>query len=145
MARHYTKREKVTTVIAAELTSNLAAERATGVPESSIRRWRDDPELAKYIDKTREELADGAQMMAHRALEKISASLDRFEPKDLVTLFGVMVDKTQLLSGGATARTEARDITGTISDAELTAAILEAEQVLTGGGSPPSSEDTPEG
>jgi len=145
MARHYTKREKVTTVIAAELTSNLAAERATGVPESSIRRWRDDPELAKYLDKTREELADGAQMMAHRALEKISASLDRFEPKDLVTLFGVMVDKTQLLSGGATARTEARDITGTISDAELTAAILEAEQVLTGRGGPPPSEGTPEG
>lgn len=127
MARHYTKQERIAAVVTAELSSNVAAERATGIPESSIRRWRDDPELAKYIDKTREELAEGTSMLAHRVLERISATLDQFEPRDLTILFGVMVDKAQLLSGAATARTESRDITGTLSDADLIAALREAE------------------
>ena len=145
MARHYTKRKKITTVIAAELSSNLAAQRATGIPESTIRRWRDDPELAKYIDKTRDELAEGTQMLAHRAIERISKTLDDFEPRDLVTLFGVMVDKAQLLSGGATSRLESRDLTGTFSDGDLAAAILEAESLTAPGRSPSPGEDAPEG
>lgn len=129
MARHYTKQEKIAAVVTAELSSNVAAERATGIPEASIRRWRDDPELAKYIDKTREDLAEGTSMLAHRVLERISATLDQFEPRDLTILFGVMVDKAQLLSGAATARTESRDITGTLSDADLIGAIREAEAI----------------
>lgn len=147
MARHYTKRERITTVIAAELSSNLAAERATGIPESSIRRWRDDPELAKYIDKTRDELAEGTQLLAHRALEQISATLSKFEPRDLVMLFGVMVDKTQLLSGGATARTESRDLTGTLADSDVRDIIREAEDLLAAsdGRTPAPTEGASEG
>lgn len=145
--RRYTKRAKIAAVVAAELSSNLAVQDATGISEANIRRWRDDPELAKYIDKTREELADGTQMLAHRALERISATLEDFEPRDLVTLFGVMVDKAQLLSGGATARTESRDITGTLSDADVRDAIQAADDLIGAGArrTTPASEDSPEG
>ncbi len=143
--RRYTKRTKVTAVVAAELTSNLAVQRATGISETNIRRWRDDPEMAKYVDKTRDELSEGAQMLAHRALEQIVAKLPDFEPRDLVTLFGVMVDKAQLLSGNATSRSELRDISGSLTDADLAAAILEAESLVAAGGSPQEAEGTPEG
>ena len=145
--RRYTKRAKIAAVVAAELSSNLAVQDATGISEANIRRWRDDPELAKYIDKTREELADGTQMLAHRALERISATLDAFEPRDLVTLFGVMVDKAQLLSGGATARTESRDITGTLSDADVRDAIQAADDLIGAGAgrTPQEAEDPPAG
>ncbi len=145
--RRYTKRQKIAAVVTAELTSNLAVQQATGISETNIRRWRDDPEMAKYVDKTREELAEGTQMLAHRALEAIVAKLPDFEPRDLVTLFGVMVDKTQLLSGAATARMESRDITGTLSDLDVRNAIA-AAGVLLGAGAertPPPAEDPPEG
>jgi hypothetical protein len=145
MTRPYSKHQKATAVIAAELTSNLAVQRASGIPESSIRRWRDDPEMAKYVDKTREDLADGTQMLAHRALELISKRLPDFEPRELVTLYGVLVDKAQLLSGHATSRTESRDITGTLEDADIAAAIREAVAITAPGRTAEAPEGTPEG
>lgn len=134
MARHYTKREKVTTVLAAEMTSNLAAERASGIPESSIRRWRDDPELAIYIDKTRDVLAEEMSGLAALAVQAIQAALrsGKFEPRDLVILLGVAVEKSLLLSGDATSRTETRDISGTLPDIDIASAIREAEHLLAG-------------
>lgn len=143
--RRYTKKAKIGAVVAAELTSNLAAAEATGIPESNIRRWRDDPEMAKYCDKTRDDLVEGAGMMTHRVLERISQRLDEFEPRDLTVLFGVMVDKAQLLSGGATGRIEARDISGTISDLDVIAAIREADAITSAAGAHPEDPGTPEG
>jgi hypothetical protein len=131
--RRYTKQTKVTTTIAAAMSSNLAVSQATGIPESNIRRWRDDPELAKYGEKARDELAEGATMLAHRALELISASLPNFEPRDLTILFGVLVDKAQLLSGGATSRNELRDISGTLSDLDIADTIRAAEDYARAG------------
>jgi hypothetical protein len=145
--RRYTKRQKITAVVAAELTSGLAASQSTGISETNIRRWRDDPELAKYVDKTRDELADGTHMLAHRALEQIMLKLPDFEPRDLVTLFGVMVDKAQLLSGAATSRTENRDITGSLTDTDVLAALAAAEDYArpSGSGTPTPAEVAPEG
>jgi len=145
--RRYTKRQKIAAVVTAELSSNLAAERSTGISEANIRRWRDDPTLAKYIDQTREELSEGSVLLAHRALELISRRMDEFEPRDLTILFGVMVDKAQLLSGGATARTELRDISGSLTDADVIEAIRAAEDYARagGGGTSEEAEGTPEG
>ena len=145
--RRYTKRTRVTTVIAAELSSNVAVSDATGIPESTIRLWRNDPELAKYCDKARDELGEGATMLAHRALELISARLPDFEPRDLTILFGVLVDKAQLLSGGATSRLESRDISGTLSDADVILALAAAEDYARTGhsGTPEATTGAPEG
>jgi hypothetical protein len=117
--RRYTKRERIAAIVAAEMTSNLGAAQALGIPETNVRRWRDDPELAKYGEKTREELAAGSMMLAHRALEAISARIGEFEPRDLVILLGVAVDKSQLLAGAATQRTETKDITARFTDHEM--------------------------
>jgi hypothetical protein len=123
--RRYTKTDRITAVVAADMTSMDAAAKATGIPERTIYRWRDDPEMAEYVTQTREALADEIRVAASLAWEKLIGRIRSgdIETRDLITAAGVAVDKSQLLSGGATSRSEARDITGTISDADLIAAV----------------------
>ena len=145
--RRYTKREKVVALLASDASSTLAASQATGVPESTLRYWRDQPEFADIRENAREGMAEDALMVARLAWKKLGQAIadGLLEPRDLVIATGMATDKSQLLNGGATARTEARDLTGTFSDAELDAAIREANAIATGGGSPPPAEDAPEG
>ena len=114
----YTKRQKVAAIVAAELTTAKAAAKSTGIPETNIRRWRDDPEMAQYSAKTREEIAEDARALSARVLESIRERLGEFDPRDLSVLFGILTDKSQLLAGQPTERTETRDITATRPDHE---------------------------
>jgi len=110
--RRYSKVEKVAAIVTAEMTNATAASAATGIPETNIRRWQDDPTLAEYGAKTREELAEVSKAIANLAGHKLLVAIrdDRLEPRDLLMAYGVGVDKSQLLSGGVTERTETRDI-----------------------------------
>jgi hypothetical protein len=145
--RAYSKRTKLSAVMAAEMTTVAEAARAADVPETTLRYWMDDPKLAEFRSKTREDLVDGTGLLAHRILERISATLDQFEPRDLTILFGVMVDKAQLLSGGATSRLESRDLTGTLSDDDVRDAIRSASDLLGAGAGGTAAEvaDPPTG
>lgn len=133
--RSYSKRQKMTAVLAAELTNPSAAEEATGISRTNIRRWRDDPEMAVYVQKTRDQLGEEMRALAALAVDTIQSYVrsGKFEARDLVTLLGVATEKSLLLSGDATSRTETRDITGTIPDADLAAAIREAERLTSPG------------
>ena len=113
--RRYTKRQRVTAVIAAEMTSISAAARALGTNESTVRYWMDDPAFATYREKTRDELGPEGIALAHNVLGEIRRRLPEFEPRDLSTLYGILIDKAQLVSGHATSRTETRDITDTMT------------------------------
>jgi hypothetical protein len=104
--RQYTKRQKVTAVMAAEMTNVKAAARKAGIPEQTVRYWFDDPDFAVYRAKTREDIAPEAIAIIHEALAIIRRKLDQFEPRDLTVLVGVLTDKAQLLVGKATTRTE---------------------------------------
>lgn len=145
--RRYSKTEKVAAVLAADASSVKAASEATGVPESNIRDWRDKPEFADLRANAREGMAEDALMVARLAWRKLGNAIanDELEPRDLVIAAGMATDKSQLLNGAATSRTEARDITGTISDAELSAAIREAERLTGDGGAAEATEAAPEG
>ena len=134
-------------MLAADASSTLAAAEASGVPESTIRYWLDQPEFAKLRENAREGMAEDALMVARLAWKKLGQAIadGNLDARDLVIATGMATDKSQLLNGGATARTEARDITGTISDAELDAAIREANAIAAGGGSPEASEEPAEG
>lgn len=124
--KRYTKKQKTTVVIAAEMSSVAAAAEATGIPATNIRRWRDDPALAEYGAKTREEVADGFKMLTGLAIDRLAVLVPTMEPRDLIILAGVGVDKGQLLAGGATSRAETIDLTGAFDDheREALAAIL---------------------
>lgn len=145
--RRYTKRQKLTAVIAADMTSVLGASEASGIPEATLRYWMDDPEFANLRENARERMADETLTVARLAWGKLAERIRSgdIETRDLVLATGMATDKAQLLNGGATARSESRDITGTISDAELTAAILEAESITAGGGGPEAGTEPPEG
>jgi hypothetical protein len=116
--RRYTTREKVTTVMAAEMTSLTAAAEAAHIPKSTVQSWLDNPKIAQLRTTTREQLADEARVLQQLAAQAIRARLPEFEPRDLTILYGVVADKAQLLSGAATTRTEHRDLTEKLSDHE---------------------------
>ena len=135
--RRYTKRTKINAVIAAELTSTRAAAEAAGIPERTVGYWMDDPAFAQYRTKTREELGPEGIALAHNVLGEIKRRLPEFEPRDLTILYGVLVDKGQLLSGQATSRSEHRDVTAELDDHEretLTNIIREATEAVHAGG-----------
>ena len=147
--RPYTKRQKATAVIAAAMSTDQAAADATGIPRQTIGRWRDDPEMRVYVQKTRDQLAEEMGALAALAVATIQADVraGKFEPRDLVTLMGVATEKSLLLSGDATSRTETRDLTGTITDPELREAIREAERLVgaSEGRTPSEAADSPAG
>jgi hypothetical protein len=116
--RRYTKREKVTAVIAADMSSAAAAARKLRIPERNIQRWQDDPEMAPYVAKTREDLAEESRVIAHMALAEIRKRIADFEPPALVTLYGVTTDKTLLLTGEATSRSEHTELPAPFDDEE---------------------------
>lgn len=147
MARHrqYTKRTKLSAVMAAEMSGVVAAEKQTGIPESTIRYWMDKPEFAEVRAKTREELSDEIKVAAHLAWQRVIESMPTMEPRDAIFAAEKATSLQILMTGGATARTETRDISGTLSDLDLIGALVEAESLTTAGGSPSSGEDPPEG
>lgn len=116
--RRYNRAEKATTVIAAEMSSVAAAAQATGIPENTIRYWVDAPEFAELRVKTREESAEGFRILMHLAQARLHELVPTMEPRDLTILLGVSAEKAQLLSGGATARTETRTLVDELSDDE---------------------------
>lgn len=114
--RRYTRKAKVAAVQAVAASSVLAAAEATGVPESTLRYWLDKPEFAELRDKTREEASKGWEVIQHLALARLRDLIPTMEPRDLTVLAGIAVDKSQLLAGGATSRTETRDLTARLDE-----------------------------
>ena len=119
--RRYTRRQKATAVIAADVVNVSAAAEQTGIPRSTIRRWMDDPDLADLRQKTREDLAAEARVLQQLAAEQIRRRLPEYEPRDLNALYGIMAEKAQLLSGQATGRLETLALTDGMDDHERAA------------------------
>lgn len=116
--RKYTRRQKAAAVVAASVDSVTAASEATGIPESTIRYWRDSPRFAELRAKTREDEAAGFKVLIHMAQARLAELIPSMEARDLVILAGVATDKAQLLSGQATGRTETRNLTDALDDHE---------------------------
>ena len=132
--KRHSRREKLATVIAAEMTGVIETAERTGIPESTIRYWIDDPEFAAIRARTREQLADEIKTVAHLAWQRIAKALrdGTAEPRDAIFAAEKATSLYQLVTGMATSRTESRDLTGTLDDAELVAAIREADAIARG-------------
>src|SRR5579862_5409735 len=116
--RRYPRRTKAAAVVAAEMSSVLAASEALGIPERTVGYWFDAPEFAPLRAKTREDMAEETASLAHMVLGVIRSKLPDYEPRDLNTLYGILVDKSQLLTGEATSRAEIRDVTADLKPEE---------------------------
>ena len=140
--RRYSKTEKAQAVAAATLSSTEAASEALGIPKSTLRYWLDQPEYVELRTKTRDDVAEQFWAAIQVGLKEVAQGL--LDPdaalRDKATALGILYDKHALLTGGATNRSESRDITGSISDAELVAAVREAERLTDPSGAAPTTE-----
>lgn len=129
--RRYTKVQKAEAVAAATLSSTEAASDRLGIPQSTIRYWLDDPQFVELRSKTRDDVAESMWAAIQVGIKEVANGLrDPDAPlRDKSVALGVLYDKHALLTGGATNRSESRDITNTISDAELHAAVVEADHI----------------
>lgn len=118
--RRYTKRQEATAVMAAAMTNVAAATEQTGIPESTIRRWIDEPWAVDLRAKTAHDIGQEMQVLAMLATEKLTEMVkaNKLTARDLIPLMGVAIDKSQLLAGAATVRTEHRDLTDDFNDHE---------------------------
>jgi hypothetical protein len=104
--RRYTRKDKASAVTTAVASNVLAAAQESGIPRSTIRYWVESPEFAELRQKTREEAAEGWQVVQHLALARLKELIPTMEARDLTVLAGIAVDKSQLLGGQATSRHE---------------------------------------
>lgn len=133
--RRYTKAQKADAVAAAVLTSTEAASEQTGIPRTTITYWLDQPEFVELRRKTRDEVADQMWAAIQVGLQEVAKGLSGDAPlRDKSVALGILYDKHALLTGMATSRSESRDLTGTMSDAELIAAVDEAVEITSQGG-----------
>jgi hypothetical protein len=144
--RRYTARQRAKAAGIGAVEGVTEAERQTGIPKETIQYWLTKPEFAQLRTTARETVVDQFWVGIQVGLEQVVAGFKGDAPlKDKASALGTLYDRHALLTGGATGRTESRDLTGTISDSELSAAIREAEQITTGGGSTSPDQDAPEG
>lgn len=118
--RRYTKRQKAVAVTAALASSVTAAAEQLDIPGSTLEYWMDHPEFAKLREKTREQMAEGSMLLAKLAQDAIAKKVKagEVEPRDLAVIYGIAIDKGQLLSGAATSRTETKTLTDGLDDHE---------------------------
>jgi hypothetical protein len=144
--RRYTKRQKLATTMAVEMTSLTETAETTGIPKSTIQYWMEDPELGAIRTKTREDLADEIGVVAHLAWAHVAASLrdGRMEPRDAIFAAEKATSLQILMAGGATSRTELRDISGSLSDLDIADTIRAAEDYARAGDSGTAETPAPE-
>jgi len=118
--RRYSKAEKLSAVLAADMTGVVAVERTTGIPESTLRYWLDKPEFAEYRAKAREDLHAEITVVAHLAWQRVAEGLrsGTLEPRDALFAAEKATAQYLLMSGEATSRTESRALTDDLTDTE---------------------------
>jgi hypothetical protein len=110
------KRVKLAAVMAAEMVGVVEASKQMGIPATSIEVWLKKPEYAAIRTKTREDLADEVKLAAHLAWRRVIDTADTMEPRDAIFAAEKAATILQLLSGGATSRTETRDLTARLNE-----------------------------
>jgi hypothetical protein len=118
--RRYTKREKLSAVMAADMVGVVAAEEQTGIPESTIRYWLDKPEFAEFRAKAREDMAEEVKVVGHLAWKRVGEALvsGDMEPRDALFAAEKATTLMLLLTGEATSRSEHTELPAPFDDEE---------------------------
>jgi hypothetical protein len=118
-----------------------AAGEALGIPKTTVQYWADSEEFAHLRTTARETVVETFWAAVQVGLDEVvkgfrtDASL-----KDKAVALATVYDRHALLTGGATNRSESRDVTGTLSDAELIAAVREADRIARASRTPTPTE-----
>lgn len=140
--RHYSDEAKAAAlgVLDANGGNVNRASKETGVPGSTLIRWRNEPDKAappELREQKRVELVDVYNNIAAKGAGLLDGAMDLLTPEDVAgdtklmavvsTVAGTATDKGQLLSGKATSRVETRDADMTPDEA---LAIVRREREL---------------
>lgn len=144
--RRYTAKQKAEAVGIALVDGVTAAGERTGIPKQTIDYWQSKPEFGPLRTTAREIVVDQFWVGIQVGLREVIKGIEGDAPlKEKADALRVMADRYALLTGSATARTESRDISGSLADADLISAVREADAITSGGGTPPEAEDPAEG
>lgn len=96
-----------------------AAAEQTGIPERTIRLWRDSEEYAELSQRTREAATDEMWAIVQKGFRRVEALLDEASDVQKTALAtAIVADKMLLLRGEATSRTESRSLSDALDDHE---------------------------
>lgn len=112
-----------------------------GIPARTLSRWfnkEQNPPPDQLVREKRGELVDLIDDEIARAFDAMNAVREDASYRDLVIGAATLIDKKQLLTGGATERTEAR-IDHDISDDTRTAILSQLSRIA-GTGDPPAGD-----
>lgn len=114
--RRYTDEERATAVVALEAegypdkTGALTAvSRRMGVPGTTLRRWfksEQNPPPAEMVHEKKIDLVAAIKAELAEVVAAFSSTRPDADYRALMTAFGILTDKLQLLEGKATQRTE---------------------------------------
>lgn len=147
--QQYTDADKarVFAVLTANQENVKRTARETGVPENTVRRWRDEwrangPPETEQVEEAVEEFTQHATRVRQKALTLIEDKIDAGDAKigELNAVVGTLTDKMHVLQGLATSRTEhvhalptpeqARELIAPFVQAALHAAALREEEIV---------------
>lgn len=145
--RQYTATQKAQAVGTALVVGPNRAGRQLGIPHNNISMWMKDERYSGLRDAAREEVAAqlwvGVQVAVASVVEAFGDPQATL--KDKAVALGIIYDKHALITGGATNRSESRDISGTLSDSELIAAVREAGRITSDRRAEAETAGPPEG
>lgn len=118
--RHYTRKEKLAAVMAAEMVGVTEAAEQAGIPHQTLSYWMERPEFSEYRRKAREDLVEEVGIVAHLAWQRVAEALQAgsLEPRDALFAADKATSLYQLVSGQATSRSEHRELLADFDDHE---------------------------
>lgn len=121
--RRYTATVKATAVGIAAVDGVTEAEKQTGIPKTTIDYWLRKPEFEQLRTTAQEIVAEDFWAGVQIGIEEVSKGLrDPDVPlRDKAQALGVIYDRFALLTGGATSRSERREILSDFDDHEIDA------------------------
>lgn len=138
--RRYTAKQKAEAVGIALVDGVTAAERQTGTPKETIQYWTTRPEFAHLRTTARETVADQFWIGIQIGLREVIKGIEGDAPlREKAEAMKVMADRYALLTGGATGRTESRELND-LPDSAYVDAIREFRSITGASGTGPDPE-----
>jgi hypothetical protein len=144
--RRYTQADKAKVVALAEMKGQTVASEETGIPLTTINQWYHRAEYVELRTKTREDVADQFWASIQIALKAVVDGIEDGKLSEKAIALGVLYDKYALMTGGATGRTESRELND-LPDSAYVEAIHEAKRLAGVGsnGPDPAPPEEPAG
>jgi hypothetical protein len=144
--RRYTKADQARVVALAEMKGQTVAAEETGIPLTTINQWYHRPEYVDMRTKTREDVAEQFWAAIQIGLKAVVEGIEDGKLSEKAIALGVLYDKYALMTGGATGRTESRELNDLPDSAYVDAIHAWRDLTRVGSGSPdPAPTQEPEG